>query len=251
MRKAIGISLLALAVSVPLNLVAAEDEPKDETYTYATYFYCNAGTQEQADELVKKNTAPVYDAAVADGTIKRWGWMSHHTGGKWRRIQYHQAGSVAELLSAQEEIGKRVDKAMNGADDGFGSICSAHEDYIWKLENGSASDARSNVGISVYQECDFTKEERADEIVNKVFAPIYNKAVADGKIASWGWQSHVIGGKYRRLSTMTAENYDKLLAARDEILGQLYDTGEESEAAEFSKICNSHSDYLWDIVHEK
>lgn len=252
MKKTIGISILALALTAPMSLTAAEPEAAKDSYVYSTYFYCNTSTQEKADELVAKNTYPVYDAAVADGTITGWAWMAHHTGGQWRRIQYHTSDSVAGLLTAQETIGKRMDEASGGADDGFGAICSAHDDYIWKSESGSATAGnRGKASISVYLVCDFSKEERADEIVKTVFAPIYDKAVADGKIKSWGWLSHVIGGEYRRLSTMSADNYGDLLAARDEILETIYGDGENKAANEFSEICGSHTDYLWDIEHQK
>jgi Ni/Co efflux regulator RcnB len=80
MKKYLLICILATAIAAPMAL-SAEEENKEERYIYATYFYCNTATQEQADELVKKNNVPVYDAAVADGTIKGWGWLSHHTGG--------------------------------------------------------------------------------------------------------------------------------------------------------------------------
>lgn len=250
MKKYLLICILAVAITAPMAL-SAEEENKEERYIYSTYFYCNTAKQEQADELVKKNTAPVYDAAVADGTIKGWGWLSHHTGGQWRRIQYHSSDSVAGLLKAQETLGKRMDEAMGGANDGFGEICSSHEDYIWKAEAGGVgTDDRAEAGLSVYHVCNFAKEERADEIVKTVFAPVYDKAVAAGKIKSWGWLSHQVGGKYRRLGTMTAANYDDLFKAWGEILEEIYGDGDNAAANEFSEICGSHTDYLWDIVHE-
>ncbi len=71
MKAAIMMSILALAVSPGL---AAQEEPDQaETYIYATYFYCDAARQEEADKLVEANTGPIYDAAVADGTITGWG----------------------------------------------------------------------------------------------------------------------------------------------------------------------------------
>jgi len=244
-------SILTLAISTPAALMA-EEEKAAENYTYATYFYCKTSTQEQVDELVKANTVPVYDAAVADGTIKSWGWLAHHTGGKWRRIQYHGSDSIAGLLAAQETLAERMDAAGGDEDNAFGKICGAHDDYIWKSEAGSAADTkRGSVGISVYHVCNIAKEERSDEIVKKVFAPIYDKAVADGKITSWGWSSHLIGGKYRRLSTLTGANYTDLLKAQGEILDAIYGDGDNAEANEFSNICTSHADYLWDIQHEK
>jgi hypothetical protein len=95
------------------------------------------------------------------------------------------------------------------------------------------------------------KEERADEIVKTVFAPVYDKAVADGKITSWGWNSHVVGGKYRRLATLSAKDFPSLLKARGEILDSIYGEGENAAANEYATICTSHSDYLWEIQHEK
>ncbi len=252
MKNYLGISILALAVSLPLGLAAQEEKDQAEGYFYATYFYCDTSRQEEADKLIKANTVPVWDAAVADGTIKGWGWLAHQTGGKWRRIQWHMSDSIAGLLTAQETIGEKMDAAGGDAADSFGKICNAHDDYIWKIEAGnSASDARGKASISVYMVCNIAREERADEIVKKVFAPVYDKAMADGKINSWGWNSHIIGGKYRRLATMTGADFPALIKARGEILKALYGEGENAEANEFSEICTSHSDYLWEIQHEK
>ncbi|MBT8057269.1 MAG: hypothetical protein KJO72_10080 [Gammaproteobacteria bacterium] len=249
MKNMILIPVLAAGLALPFGLGAQEEEK--ETYIYATYFYCKADMEEQADELIEKNTKPIYDAAVADGTIAQWGWVSHHTGGKWRRIQYHMSDSVAGLLKAQETLSKRMEDA-GVSNDGFAKACSSHDDYIWQVESGNGiTDERATAGMSVYHECQINKEERADEIVEKVFAPVYNKAVEEGKIKSWGWNSHVVGGKYRRLGTMTADSFEGLIAARGEILQALYGDGDNAVANEFSDICTSHSDYLWNIVHEK
>jgi len=252
MTGLLGITALALAVAAPASLLAQEEESKDETYIYATYFYCNTSTEDKADELVKKNMAPAYDAAVADGTIKGWGWMKHRMGGKWRRILYRTSDSVEGLLSADETIGKRIDEAMGGADDLFDTYCSAHDDYLWQaVAGGDGTATRGKVGISVYHVCSMADEDRIDELFGKVSQPLLEKAVKEGKLSSWGWNSHVIGGQYRRLETMTAPDYATLLKARAEIIASLYADGGNADAAEFDKLCDSHTDYLWDIAHEK
>jgi hypothetical protein len=136
-------------------------------------------------------------------------------------------------------------------DDGpdMGGSCSSHDDYIWKVEAGTTGKDRGKVGISVYFSCKATEEARADEIVKENFAPVYDKLVEDGKLASWGWQSHVVGGWFRRLYTMTAADFETLMAARAEALATTY--AEDNEAgAEFAGICGGHQDYLWGIVHE-
>ena len=71
--------------------------------------------------------------------------------------------------------------------------------------------------------------------------------VGKGKLASWGWSEHIIGGKYRRLATMTAENWDDLFAVRNAVI----EGAQDSELAGlFGDICHSHADYMWVIEHE-
>jgi hypothetical protein len=81
------------------------------------------------------------------------------------------------------------------------------------------------------------------------FAPIPDKFVEDGKFTGWGWNSHWVGGKYRRLQTLTGTHHKSLLAARGELIEAMYP--EDSEVGmEFTSICGSHEDYMWDIVVE-
>ncbi len=55
------------------------------SYTYATYFYCDVTQQDRADEIVEQLDKPAFDAVVAGGGAAAWGWLKHHTGGKWTR----------------------------------------------------------------------------------------------------------------------------------------------------------------------
>jgi hypothetical protein len=211
------IILVVCLAAVAGTALAQEAEEAPSVFTYATYFYCDVTGEDRVDEIMKTQNAPVYDQLVKEGVISGWGWLTHHTGGKWRRIQYYQASSVAALLDAQTEMGKRLDGVDEAADKDFGKICNAHDDYIWEVESGSSGDTRGDAGFSVYYKCEESKEERADEIFAKDFGPIFDKYVADGKLTSWGWSSHWVGGAYRRLQTMTAANHKDLLKARAEL----------------------------------
>lgn len=249
MKKMISAGVLCLAC---LPLITAAQEEEKQNYVYATYMYCDTTRQEEADKIVETVDKPVMEALVADGTITGWGWLAHHTGGKWRRIRYHTAGSMGELLGALDKIGEAMEKAA-GNDDTLGKICSQHDDYIWRSVAGSEGAAldtsRGKAGLSMYHECVMSKEDRADEIVKTVFAPIYNAHVGEGKLASWGWSEHIVGGKYRRLGTMTADDWPTLLKVREAIFKDM-DALDSPLADEFSEICGSHSDYLWEIQHE-
>lgn len=246
---------LSFTISLLLPVVAFSAElTEPKMYTYATYFQCDVAQEKAVDEVVAKQYAPVYDAAVKDGTIEAWGWLVHQTGGQWRRILYHSSASIEGLFTAQDVMGVKLDKAFGKTPDALSTGCRSHDDYVWEHVAGSNLDdkntPRGKASMSVYMVCDFANEERADEIVKTVFAPVYNEYVGKGKLTSWGWLSHVIGGEYRKLSTMSAENYGDLLKVRAEILEKIFYKGNKEIGEEFSEICGSHQDYLWTIKQQ-
>jgi hypothetical protein len=247
------IFVAALVVgAISAACMAQEEEEEQEGpigYAYVTYNYCKVSGQERADEIVEEFEAPVYDALVEEGVISGWGWLSHHTGGRWRRAFYYQHETVNGLLDAQAAMGERFDAMDLGDDADRSDLCGAHDDYIWSVEQTSDDPgaARGDAGLSVYYVCNESKEDRADELFESTFAPLLDKAVADGKITSWSWLSHFIGGKYRRLQSMTGADHKAVLAARGDLLEALYGGDEPNAAAvEFNEICGSHSDYMWD-----
>lgn len=243
--------VLLAAVLVPLACVAQQEEDEDGpvAYSYATYMYCKVGEANEArvDEIAKENAA-VFDAVLEEGTMTAWGWLAHQTGGKWRRLSYFSADTIEALWDVQDALNEKFAALPDGGNNAeFFKLCYAHDDYVWGVLAGSDTDSRGDVSMSVYHVCDIAREDRADEIMKNDFAPVMDKAVEDGKIASWGWLSHIVGGKYRRLQTMTGESYQSVLKARGEILGAILDM---ESAQEFTDICGSHSDYLWDIQIE-
>ena len=249
MKKTLLASVLP-ALFVGGVAFAQDDEP--QTYTYATYMYCDTDGQERADEIVAEYDKPVLDKLVEDGEISGWGWLAHHTGGKWRRIRYHQSDSLEGALDGLDAMNVAMEKAMDDdVAEEFADICDAHDDYIWQNVAGTGGDERGTAGFSVYHMCDINRESRADEIVTETFGPVYDKLVEDGKLTSWGWSTHVVGGKIRKLQTMTGSDHKAVLAARAEAIAMTYDEGNNAAGTEFSEICGSHVDYMWNIVHEK
>jgi hypothetical protein len=97
-------------------------------------------------------------------------------------------------------------------------------------------------------QCDMSKEERADELVREVFGPIYDRHVAEGELTSWNWLQHNVGGKWRRILTMGATDHKTLMRARAAILEEFEGRKVERAADEVNKICNTHQDYMWDIL---
>ena len=52
---------------------------------------------------------------------------------------------------------------------------------------------------STYHYCDFSKQDRADELYMQSQKPANDAAVKDGTIAAYGWLAHNTGGKWRRV----------------------------------------------------
>ncbi len=250
-RRWMGWGAVALVALAP-GIAAAQAEKKadPDRYVYATYFKCDPSREWAVDEVAKSVWGPIYDEAVKNGQLNAWGWLAHHTGGPWRRLVYLMAPSIEGLFAAQESLLKAVNDKNSPAARDFGAICSSHDDYIWKRVAGSPPDQnRGQVGFSVYMDCAMAKEERADAIVKASIAPVYDKYVKEGKLVSWGWFSHVVGGEWRRLATMSAKDLKSLMAARGAILDELMNA-RKIEMEEFSSICDTHQDYIWTIQKE-
>lgn len=238
------------ALILTTGIVNAQDDETPKRYTYATYLYCDTSTEDAIDAHMKEKEKPVMDKLVDDGVLLGWGWLRHHTGGKWRRIRYLQSDSLNGALAGLDKMGEALDAALGDDEEGTGAACKYHDDYIWQVKAGTTGSERGNAGLSVYFVCNISAEDRADEIVANDFTPIYDKLVEDGKITSWGWQAHVVGGSIRRLFTMTGSDFAGVLDARGEALASM-SSDDDGPGAEFTAICGKHHDYLWDIVHEK
>ena len=89
-----------------------EEEEAPATFTYATYFYCGGGPAARADEIIAAD-AESMDGFVEDGTISAWGWLQHHTGGRWQRAFYYQSDSMEALLDAYDGLGDGADEEAN------------------------------------------------------------------------------------------------------------------------------------------
>ena len=248
-----GIAVAGL-LSLMTGPAAAQPQTEEEApkpFIYATYLICDTFEQWKADAIVAHVFAPAYDAVMADGAIGGWGWMAHHTGGQWRRLLYYTAPTIEALLAVGDKVDAKVEEREQGrAADELGGVCPAHEDYIWRVRAGSPVEGRGEAGFSVYFICDEAREDRADELFEQTLAPVYDKQLSGGGLTNWGWLEHWVGGKYRRVLTLTGKDHPSLMKARDAAIEELL-AKQEAAMEEFTGICNSHADYLWDVETAK
>jgi hypothetical protein len=150
----------------------------------------------------------------------------------------------AGALDAQKKIGDQADS--NEKNERLGAeasaICPSHDDHMWRAVAGNIGTVgRGGAAFSTYYVCHQTRESQADAIVKGMLM------VADGKLKSWGWLEHIVGGKYRRLETFNATDAKALMEARAEIAEAMQDNpgGDLMNA-----ICGEPTDYIWEIKAE-
>lgn len=239
-----GAALLQGCLFLTVAHTAQAAEEPAETFVYGTYHVCDVTQQDRADEIFEKLDKPVYDAAVADGSLSAYSYYAHHTGGKWRRGVFYVAGSIDALLDAQEKIGSQIEANNEKLSREYGKICNKHEDYIWRRVAGTVGTTEPGKAVfSTYYVCD-SRETQADALVTQVFAPAYDKLVADGALTSWGYLEHIVGGHIRRVATMTSKDMKSLMAARSKLNAALTDN---PLGDTFTEICDAHEDYMWDV----
>ena len=234
------ILFLALACLIAPTFAVAQDS----STSIAQYYKCDQAREDMADRIVRNEFANIYDSYVTAGDITAWGWRQHLVGGAWRRLLYFVAPTRDAALGAWFQSYEEIDYlAMNR----FLDICPSHDDYIWSsvVASQEAADAGEiRASVATYLVCDVSREDRADEIVTEVFAPVWDEHVRAGDIAGWFWNAHDVGGRFRRLLSFSGADPASVMNGRDVALSAL-----ESEHAdaleEFSSICSGHVDYVW------
>jgi hypothetical protein len=239
-----------------LGLLAApaawgQDAPT--TLIFGTYYRCAAGQEERADALFAEHMVPALKAEVAAGRIGAYGWGRHWLGGDWRRLYYISGTDLDKIIDARDAMVAKLrgDEASKKAVEEFNTICGSHDDYLWSTvaSSQSATDVarvRSAVGMSTYYVCG-NGESEADAIMKSAIAPILNRHVKEGKIASWSWLEHRMGGKYRRVLVTDSNDHKSAMKLWSTLVGAI--RKEQPELfARFGEICDSHSDYIWDMT---
>lgn len=250
MKKRFAWGTAALLLTLPV-LVWSQDDTPQLAYIYATYFECDPATEARADEIIARTYKPHYDAAVESGDIQGWSWLAHFVGGKWRRVLVLNASDMDHLLDASGALGEILADTTPEAGRAFSETCPVHEDYIWEAAEGLSStptDAGAGaVGFSMYMQCDMAEEQRANEIFRDQIAPIYDRHVAEGELNGWAMLNHNVGGKFRRLLTLAADDHKAIMRARAAIIEEAQGGRSERALNQLNEICWSHEDYMWDV----
>lgn len=246
-----GLVVLMLPLATPAG-VSAQQQDAPSSYVVGTYYRCDAGREGRATEIMRTVMAPIVQKHLAAQSVSAWGILAHNTGGPWRRAIYFVGSDLPRVMAARDSMVAELQASHAKEASEFSSICPSHDDYIWAYVTGSQAassvgTARPPVGFSTYQVCHEATEGLSDEVMKALYAPIYDEQVKAGRLHSWAWFSHFVGGKYRRLLVMDGPSYDSMLAARDSIIAETQAKYPQISAA-VATVCDGHTDYMWDIV---
>jgi hypothetical protein len=240
-------TVTCLAASLPTNAQAPAQG--DQVFILATYFHCNSATVQRADDAVDKVYKKTLEGLVSAGTVSSYGWLGKFVGGEWLRAGYFTGSNLEDVLAASVSVPlPRSDDHPKMDRKAIDENCSSGEDYVWHVLSGSDPRAsRGKVSFSTYYVCDQTRETQADALVKNILGARYDKLVGEKKLTTWTWAEHIIGGKYRRLSTMSAENLKALIEAREALVA-----GEEHDPVNqaMTSICGSHQDVIWEVLNQ-
>lgn len=212
----------------------------------AQYYRCDTANEDEADFIMNTVFSPILDRHESAGNLAGWGWVEHAAGGPWRRIATLTAADRTTAMNAWAQINEELEAEHPGAVHRFNEICGSHDDYFWNLtasSEGSDPGATPAAWVSTYWVCDQSAEARADELQAQL-SQVYDKHIAAGHISGWSWYSHEVGGEFRRLMTVAGTDLPSVLDGREMVINELQ-TDHSAALAEFSSICSSHVDYLW------
>jgi hypothetical protein len=218
MKLASGIVMAMAILLIPTTAAAQDGGP----YISGIYYQCQIPGQDRADQIVRDVFGPVYDT--------------------------HGLMDMREAI-IEELMANHADELAE-----LNTICPTHDDYIWQgVSTRSAEVAvqdRPAAGHSTYFVCDVSRQSEADSVMNASLGPILDRHMEAGNIRSWSWWSHVLGGKYRRLLVLDGASHK---ANMNGLLRFITDAQAEQPAAlrRLNEICNSHQDYLWNILIAK
>jgi hypothetical protein len=242
------VSVCAAALLLTAAVLPAQEATG---YVFGTYFRCNEAKEDRADAIFKETVAPILDEQVKVGRIQTYGWSRHWMGGEWRRLEYMIGSDLNAIVAARDAYIDKLMKEHAAAGEEMSSICPSHDDYVWTVGATSQTPemmgrTRPTVGATTYFQCGASEDE-ADAIVKAAFAPVLNQQVKDGKIASWTWLVHVMGGKYRRALVLDGSSHAGMLSFWLGVSPTLEKTAPQM-SRRFTEICPSHSDYIWDVT---
>jgi hypothetical protein len=96
--------------------------------------------------------------------------------------------------------------------------------------------------LAAYYRCDYNRQARSDTLYQRLNVPLLSRVRQEGKLSGYGLSAHRHGGSWRRLEYFTGSDINGLFQVQEEVGDAV---AAQADGAEFTQICNSHDDYVW------
>ena len=97
----------------------------------SSYHVCSRAREGRADEIFEDLLAPLYKKHTDLGHLSTWGWWSHRSGGRFRRLETMSGADANTLMDMTEAIYGEAGETDPLALQEFLEICDSHVDYMW------------------------------------------------------------------------------------------------------------------------
>jgi len=99
--------------------------------TFSTYYVCDNARESRASEIFNDLMAPLYKKHQDLGHLASWGFYTHRSGGRFRRLETMSGADHITLLNMQTAIYQEAQETDPFAFREFREICNSHTDYMW------------------------------------------------------------------------------------------------------------------------
>jgi hypothetical protein len=182
MNKRIPILLTALALLLLAPLVASAQQQEPPTFTFVSEWAVPRAQWPEYQAAREKNTKPIFDKMLADGTIIGWGMYvtvvhdeSGITHGTW-----YEATSMAALERVLGELVKLTPSPMQLA-------ATKHRDYLLRSplrRSKAASGSNGYLWVGAYQIQPGKGQEWRD-LWDKYSKPLFEELFGNGAISAY------------------------------------------------------------------
>lgn len=243
--------ILALPAAVCLPVLvpsfASAQPPEQPIYTFVAEWNVPRAQWAEFSSFWEKNSKPVLDRMVADGTLIEWGRTATlvHTQEGATHSSWWSATTIAGTQQVLAELLKLQPSApVAGA---------RHRDYllrslVYRMRPGSPS---AGYLLLSYTQVQPGKGREWRELWDKYMKPTYEQLLADGTIAGYGVDvEHVhtrsTGGRYLWVFAPNAEALDKLETAFAAARGNFSPEASRGIGAAFAEVtvADAHRDSL-------
>ena len=235
------VPLLILTALVTAVAVDAQDQDTPR-FAFAMYYECDLNLEGAVDQAVMASMEPIYQRYVDSGELDSWAWRAHAIGGPWRRSAVIVAGDLETVLDTRAAIVREVQTEAPAAVNLLNAGCPVHEDYVWALSFESQeapTTLEPTPSLTAFYRCDGAPPGEVGTIVRERVAPFLEGMVREGRLTTWAWGGHVMGGVYDQVLYLAGDSHISILEARADL--------NNAGVGNFGQLC-SREEYAWNPI---